>query len=370
MTITARDEAGRLYGKRLLVEISHAIERFAMAGPPGEPLVVIAMFQKWSYFEREVEVYRRIADSGALTIVGLAEDLPPRLPPGVRHALVDAQDPLAREWSVTVLGPHGGATLVARDLERVGSGAPTLEAGRQFRGRWSFRREDAYRQVLRLRSQLRLPHETVAAIDRVLGDVVAVPEPLAQDQWDAPLRFLTERVDQAERLRLTAEERLADALEEGHDRDPRTGLHTVGFLDRWTRGLGEGTLPIGLVLLRVFGVSDLRARHGLRAELAALHGVADCVADMLGEVDKVVRLGRDDFLAVLPSWAPADVDRFGAEACVRVNRLSDHYPFVHLPGVAAATVTRRRPLPVDQLAREVTGATRGNVPVPVSVDGR
>ncbi|MCW0212256.1 MAG: sensor protein [Pseudonocardia sp.] len=353
MTITARDDSPRLHGKRLLVELSHAIERFALAGPPGEPLVVIAMFQKLSYFLREVEVYRAIAASGAVTIVGLAEDLPPTLPPGVRHALVGADDPLAREWSVTVLGPHGGATLAAVDQETVATGAGSLEGGRQFLGQWSFRRDDAYRQVLRLRSQLPLPPDTVAAVDRVLGAVVAVPEPRAQAWWDAPLRFLADRVQTADRARLGAEERLTDVLEEGTDRDPRTGLHTVAFLDRWTRGLGEGTLPIGLCLLRVVGVAEVRTRHGLRAEIAALQGVADSVRDMLGDVDRVVRTGQEDFLAVLPSWSPDDVLRFGEQACHRLGDLARQYPFVKLPGVAAATVTRARPLPIRRLELQV-----------------
>ena len=35
-----------VFGKRILVEISHTIERFALAAPPDEPLVVVAMFQK------------------------------------------------------------------------------------------------------------------------------------------------------------------------------------------------------------------------------------------------------------------------------------------------------------------------------------
>jgi GGDEF domain-containing protein len=360
VTLTGRD----LFGKRLLVEISHAIEQFALAGPPAEPLVVVALFQKWSYFEREIEMYREIAATGAVTIVGLAEDLPPRLPPGVRHALIGREDPLAREWSVTVLGPSGGATLVATDLEKVGAGAVSLEAGRQFRGNWSFRRDDAYRQLLRLRSQLPLTDENRAAIDEVLGEVVAVPEPEAQGWWDAPLRFLTDRMDRADRRRITAEARLADALEQA-DRDPRTGLHTARFLDRWTRGLGEGTLPIGLVLLRVLGVSEVRSRHGLRAELAALHGVAESVGGMLGEVDRVVRMGRDDFLAVLPSWSPDAVAQFGEEACARVGELSQRYPFVDLPGVAATTVTRRRPLPIPQLANQVAGAATTRRPVRV-----
>ncbi|GAA4535471.1 DICT sensory domain-containing protein [Pseudonocardia xishanensis] len=362
MTLTSGDEG--LYGKRVLVDVSHAIERFALAAPAG-PLVVVAMFQKWSYFEREVEVYRRIAASGAVTVVGLAEDLPPRLPPGIRHALVGADDPLAREWSVTVLGPHGGATLVATDLERVAPGALSLEGGRQFRGRWSYRRDEAYREILRLRSTLPLTDDGRAAIDDVLAAVVAVPEPAVQGWWDAPLRFLTARADEADRRRIRAETRLAEIEAEGRDRDPRTGLHTVSFLDRWTRGLGEGTLPIGLVLLRVLGVSEVRAQHGLRAELAALQGVAHSVGGMLGDVDTVVRMGRDDFLAVLPSWTRADVARFSEEACARVGELAHRYPFVALPGVAAATVTRRRPLPLPQLAHQVAGAARTRQPVRV-----
>ncbi|SDF86495.1 DICT sensory domain-containing protein [Pseudonocardia oroxyli] len=350
-----------IYGKRLLVDVSHAMERFALAAPP--PSVVIAMFQKYSYFEREVEMYRAIAATGAVVVVGLAEDLPPRLPPGVRHALVGADDPLAREWSITVLGPHGGATLVATDLEQVAAGSVSLESGRQFRGRWSYRRDDAYREILRLRSALPMSADTVAAIDDVLAEVVAVPEPQAQGRWDAPLRFLTDRADRADRRRIAAEAQLT-ALRES-DRDPRTGLHTVRFLERWTRGLGEGTLPIGLVLLRVLGVSQVRAQHGLRAELAALQGVASSVGSMLGDVDTVVRMGRDDFLAVLPSWTRDDVARFGEEACARMGELAHHYPFVELPGVAAATVTRRRPLPIPQLAHQVAGASRTRQPLRV-----
>jgi GGDEF domain-containing protein len=260
-----------------------------------------------------------------------------------------------------VLGPRGGAALVAVDQETVAPGAATLEGGRQFLGQWSFRREDAYRQVLRLRSQLPLTSDAVAAIDRMLGAVVAVPEPGAQPWWDAPLRFMTDRMETADGARLRAEARLADALEEGVERDSRTGLHTVRFLERWTRGLGEGTLPIGLCLLRVPGVGGVRARHGLRAEIAALQGVAGSVQGMLRDVDRVVRTGRDDFLAVLPCWSPDDVVRFGEEACQRLVGLEQQYPFVTLPGLAAATVTRHRPLPIGRLVQQLGGQ------LPVSV---
>lgn len=344
---------GELLGKRVLVELSNAIERFALAARPGDPLLVLAMFQKLSYFERQATMYRDIAGRGAVAVVGLVEDVPPHLPGGVHHTLLRASDDLAREWSVTVLGPRGGATLVAVDQETVDPVANSLEDGRQFRGRWSFRRADAYREALRLRSRLRLPAAITDEVDEVLRAVLAEPEPVHQDWWEVPLRFLASRMDDAVRGRAVAEMELETAIDDSTERDPRTGLYTERFLERWTEGLGEGTLPIGLALLRVFGIAEVRSRFGLRAELAVLQGVTTCVRDMITDVDRVVRMGEDDFLVVLPSWQPDRVLWFCEEVCARVARLHEVFPFVALPGVAAATVTRSRPLPIEQLVRQV-----------------
>lgn len=351
---------GTTFGKRVLVELSHAIERFALAAEPGSPLVVIAMFQRLSYFQRETEVYAEIAANSSVTLVGLVEDFPPQLPAGVRHVLLGEDDPLAREWSVTVLGPDGGATLVAVDQETVDASAHTLEEGRRFRGRWSFLRADAYREVLRLRAQLSLPAATVAAIDEVLHAVLATPEPDHQDRWSVPLHFLADRVDIAVRERAGAQSRLDSAVahtDEIGERDPRTGLHTTKFLSRWTAGLGEG-LPIGLVLLRVPGVEGLRARYGLRAELAALQGVTRIAQEMLTDVDRVVRLAREEFLIVLPSWPQEHVLALCDEVCARIAHLDQQYPFVALPASAAAVVTRERPLPVERLVAQLDGGRR------------
>ncbi|WP_300018747.1 DICT sensory domain-containing protein [Pseudonocardia sp.] len=356
---------GATFGKRVLVELSHAIERFALAADPGSPLVVIAMFQRLSYFQRESEVYRQIAARSTVTLVALVEDFPPQLPPGVRHVLLPEDDELAREWSVTVLGPGGGATLVAVDQETVDEGAHTLEDGRRFVGNWSFRRADAYREVLRMRAQLRLPAETVTAIDEVLHAVLAASEPREQRWWNVPLAFLAERVDVAVRERAGLQARLdastahvaSEHPGDAAERDPRTGLFTAAFLQRWTTGLGAG-LPVGLVLLRVPGVADLRGRYGLRAELAALQGVTRAVAELLDPVDRLVRLGREDFLLVLPSWSEQRVLALCDEVCARVARLDQQFPFVALPAVAAATVTRDRPLPIERLVRQVNGSER------------
>lgn len=340
-----------LFTKRVLAELSHAIEQFALATRPGDPLVVIALFQKSSYFAPESPTYRDIAGRGAVTVIGLVEESPPAPPPGVRHALLGPSEDLAREWSVTVLSPRGGATLVAHDQESVDPGARTLEAGRRFRGRWSFRRADAYGEVLRLRSRLRLPAATVEEIDEVLRAVLAEPEPTHQDWWDVPMRFLADRMDGAVRERARVEGELEAVLDDSAERDARTGLYTEKFLERWTEGLGADTLPVGLALLRVFGIDEVRARFGLRAEIAALQGVTSCVQDLLTDVDRLVRWGREDFLVVLPSWEPDRVSWFCDEVCSRIARLDEVYPFIALPGVAAATVTRSRPLPIDQLLR-------------------
>jgi GGDEF domain-containing protein len=356
---------GDIYGKRALVELSRTIERFAMGAPAGEPLVVMAMFQKHSYFEPAGTTYGHIASRGAVTVVGIAEDTPPAMPAGVHVALLAPSDVLAREWSVTVLGPLGGATLVTTDLETIDPVARSLEDGRTFRGAWSVRRQDAVDQVLRLRSALQLPVPVRDEVDRVLKAVQATAEPAQESWWSTPLQHLVSRVATLDRRHAAAVMELDALRDDGSDRDPRTGLYTERFLDRWTRGLGAGTLPIGLALVRVFGIVEVRSRYGLRAELAALRGVSACVQNLLTPADRVVRLGREDFLVVLPSWEPERVLWFCEEVCTRMAALDQTYPFVSLPGIAAATVTRSRPLPVDELRRqiELSGGSSGPVSV-------
>ncbi len=344
---------GSLMSKRILIEISHAIEQFALAAEPGEPLLVVALFQRASYFARELEVYRRIAGRGAVVLIGLAEDLPPELPAGVRHRLLGPDDPLAREWSVTVLGPHGGATLVAIDQETVAADAATIEQGRQFRGRWSFHRDDAYREAVRLRTQLRLPVEAVAAVDHVLRSVVAEPEPPRQTWWDGPLRFLAARVEQTLRSRDRARAALDAAQASPAERDPRTGLLTPAYLARWTAGLGAGTLPIGLLALRVLDVEAVRERYGVRAEMAALMAVARVLQARTTGSDRLVRVGRGDFLFVLPGRRPDEVVDLARLLSADTARLEEQFPFVALDTALTGTVTRRRPLPIARLLDEL-----------------
>lgn len=340
------------FGKPLLVELSHMIEQFALGVDPAAPTVVIAMFQKLAYFSRETEVYREIAARGAVTVVGLAEETPPELPPGVRHVLIPAADDLEREWSVTVLTPGGGATLVASDLETLDPDAATLERGRSFRAGWSFRREEARTQVLRLRTKLRLDGVTAAGIDTVLDAVALWPEPAQESAWDRSLLFLAERMDDAIRTRAAAAATVA-AMEDGRDRDPHTGFAGPTSLERWLVGSAAGTLPVGLVLLRLPGLAALRPRFGRRGELAVLQGLATALQGLTGVCDRVVALGPEEVLVVLPSAAPDDVLELCHEVCRHAAAIEEGYPYVALPALVAGTVTRARPLPLDRLRRHV-----------------
>ena len=162
------------------------------------------------------------------------------------------------------------------------------------------------------------------------------------------------------RERAAAVAELEAVREDAAERDPRTGLYTGAYLERWTRGLGAGTLPIGLVLLRVFGVGELRGQYGLRAEMAALQGLREGISGLLHPTDRLVRIGREDFLVVLPSWPNergAAPHRRGLRAGQRAR--PGAIPFVALPAVAAATVTRERPLPSwTRLVHEVACVER------------
>ncbi|MCW2995010.1 MAG: diguanylate cyclase, partial [Conexibacter sp.] len=100
--------------KRLLLPMSHHLEHRAMR--IGEGAVILSAFQEARHFTKAtVRRYEALARRSSLVAafgVGLSEE-PVH---GVRGARIEADDPLAGEWSVIVLGPHFAGALVARDL--------------------------------------------------------------------------------------------------------------------------------------------------------------------------------------------------------------------------------------------------------------
>ncbi len=365
---TANGGIEQVLAKEVLVEVSHAIERFALAADPSEPIAVISLFQRASYFRTQQAVYREIAARAAVAVAGATEEITDPDTGPLHQALIGAADPLAREWSVTVLGPRAGATLVAEDLQTVHPEATSLERGRLFRGRWSFRREDADREVRRLRTQLDLPADAASRIDRVLRAVAGTPKPELQDRWDAPLRYLAQRVHEVagRTARAAARERQRTPAEPV--RTP-TGIHDDGVPDagrpaeaddpqtderwrEWTSGLGTG-LPVGVAAFQVTNLTEVRERLGQRADTAVRIAVSRCLQQELAPTDRLARATPQSFVAVLAGCDEARLLDYSRAALARTAELEREYPFTPLQVVAGAILSQRRPLPVGWLEQQL-----------------
>ncbi|WP_222131207.1 DICT sensory domain-containing protein [Pseudonocardia sp. C8] len=345
------DPPSRTVTKPLLIALSGAVEDFALAPSTDRPMTAVAMFQRAGYLAPQLGTWARIADAcGDGAVVAVAGDPPPQLPSGLGCVPLSDGEPAAREWSVTVLTPRSGATVVAHDLEAVDGAARTLERGRLFTARWSFRHGDAHAELLRLRRELgpRLGPRTAAALDDVLARVVPAAGTATDHRHHAATDRLARYVS-VERRRADAALSRLDQLEPGAERDPRSGLPTRAFLDRWLHGSMSGTLPLGLVLLRVHGLGTVNRQHGFRAETAVLHGVARLLGGHTGAAGRAVRIGREEFLLVLPGLDVRTLATAARRLCEAVAGLSSAFPFVPTPCHAVITRTRCRPLPLDSM---------------------
>lgn len=355
----------RTVTKPVLVAVSRAVEEFALAPARDRPMTVVGMFQRAGYLTPQMRVWERIARAcGDGAVVAVAGPAPTGLPGGLTYVPLTEGEPAAREWNVTVLTPRSGATVVGRDLEAVDGAARSLERGRLFHAAWSFRHADAHAELLRLRRELstRLGPPATGAIDEVLARVVPVPGTATDSRHDAAADRLVHHLS-GERRRADSAQSRIDALEPGAEQDPHSGLPTRAFLDRWLRGSVAGTVPLGLVLVRSHGLSAVSRRHGFRAEKAILQGIARLLRSHTTASGRPVRIGREEFLLVLPEL---DVDSLGSSAqhlCEAVTGLASSFPFTPTPCHAVVTRTRARPLPLDAMwtaldeAGDVTGVT-------------
>ncbi|MEJ8281323.1 GGDEF domain-containing protein [Pseudonocardia spirodelae] len=345
----------------MLDALGHAAAEFALAPSRDRPMAVVGMAQRAEYLTPLLDTWSQLAAlCGDGAVVATAGPPPDGLPAGLGHVrLTDGED-AAREWSVTVLTPRSGTTVVAHDLEAVDGAARSLERGRLFRARWSFRHVDAHSELLRLRHQLgpRLGARHTGGLDEVLSRVVPIPGTATDHRYDAAADALARYLSEERRRADTAQHRLDD-LEPGAERDPRSGLRTRAFLDRWLAGSAPGTLPLGLVLLRVHGLGSVTRRHGFRAETSVLRGVARLLEGHTGSAGRPVRVGREEFLLVLPGSDVGSLAVGARRLCESVAGLSAAFPFVPTPCHAVITRTRHRPLPLDAMWAALDGAGAG-----------
>ncbi|GAA4874696.1 DICT sensory domain-containing protein [Actinomycetospora straminea] len=358
--------------KRLLVAVSHAIEKAVVSCPiPSTadgtpPTVVLALFQRLEFFERERVVYERLAEAGAEVVVGFVRGEEHRPPRGVHTVLLDAGEKLADEWTVVAVGPRAGAFLVATDQHAYDAHEHGTEAGRRFSGRWGYAHAQAGAELARLRLALgtRLPDPLLRSIDTLLGEVMASGGEVAGsggtpgEAWaTASLAHMITRMQTAQAGSRALREQLADAhrAADAHrsaDVDSSSGLPTPDFLERWSAPGGSTELPVGLALVDVAGLDE--AFEDPRAEYHAARKVAAALGQPLGPVDAAVRLSRREFLVVVPGASPRHLAGLGDEVAEQLELASDGYPHIPLTATVATIVTHARPLPVEDLRVALT----------------
>ena len=108
--------------KRLLLPMSHHLENRALR--IGEGAVILSAFQDAKHFTARTARRYETLVRGASLVAAFGVGLPEEPLPGVRGANIGADDPLAGEWSVLVIGPHFAGALVAQDLGDTGGREP------------------------------------------------------------------------------------------------------------------------------------------------------------------------------------------------------------------------------------------------------
>lgn len=379
----AESEPGRPQpaSKRLLVTVSHAIEQAVLRSSTPQDMVVVALFQRGSYFARERATYRRIAETGALVVIAHS-DAGCEVPAGVMAVTVADDEPLADEWSVVAVSPSAGGYLVATDQHRIDPTELGWETGRQFSGRWGFSRVQAASELARLRAALgaRLPLDTAAVIDAtVSASLPAGGEQAAGTGSEAfataCLGHLTARLHEASvatrglTARLVDAERAVDAQARAGI-DPSSGLPTGELLARWTSAAagpmaGRTALTLGLALVDLPGLAGApgAAEPSPRDAFHAARRVAACLSQPLGPVDVALRLGAGQFLVVLPGATPDQLTATVEEITDQLREADAITSAVSLAGSIATTRTAFRPLPITDLHRAV------HEPVPITSTG-
>nr|WP_239164363.1 DICT sensory domain-containing protein [Actinoplanes palleronii] len=351
--------------------VSHAVEQSALAATEDGPMVVLALFQRLPYFERERRVYERIARSAAVTVVGMAAAQAPEVPAGVHVVLLDEKEELAREWTVVVLTPRFGAVLVAHDLEEFEAGAATLESGRVFEGRSCFRRDEALHEVLRLRQQLgdRLSPVARSAVDAVVDRVRELPATPGESRADAALRVLGDQVERDHRRLRTTGTRAGAVTSSAAAGD--TDIAGEPGVRRWAGATGvtaSGVLPVAVLAVRLTspsgGPDAQLGRTALRQQQAAI----DLLLARLRPGDRASKVGPADFMVFLPALGHEEAVAFAYGLVADFADAEARSGFLSARVTVAVTVTRRRPLPEEQLRQALEWAVAQNTSV-VTIDG-
>lgn len=338
--------------KRSLAALCAAVESSIASQPSDrgadEPAVVVGLFQRRGYFEQARDRYVRLAASGALCLVAFGGDVDD-LPSGVRGVSLDLTDGLAGEWSLVVMDGTFGASLVARDLGDIDANEDTFEAGRLFSANWAFSATRAAAEARRIVDALgqRLEPSVRGAVLRAVRNC-AEGEPSDVERRMADVtEVLVRRLDVAN-LRNTRLSEQVRVERDNAERDPLTGLHNRRYLDRYLASVVEvAPIQVVAVLVDLDGLKEINDTRGHEVGDAVLAAVAGALREVVRPQDVVVRLGGDEFLAVIPGQSPASGLRVAERMVERVRNLRLPEPHESVEISVSAGVSTAAPNRVD-----------------------
>ncbi len=122
--LATMDSGARTMRKRTLIELSRHLEHLASAAE-SPPIVLFTLQQHGNYRGQTRKNFTALAKRSPLVVafavnaVNAAQELDSAL----RWVDIGADDPMALEWDIVVIGPDTAAALIARELEPPGSAA-------------------------------------------------------------------------------------------------------------------------------------------------------------------------------------------------------------------------------------------------------
>jgi DICT domain-containing protein/GAF domain-containing protein len=142
----------QIYFKASLTALSHAMEDLVLAGD-DRPLV-IANFQQERFYRQETQRYHRIAQrTDQVYVLAAPETDFATVPTTYATIALNAEDELAQEWHLVIVGKRYSACLVCREYAAPVA-AIALDTARQFRGFWSFDPELSRQAAIALLRQI------------------------------------------------------------------------------------------------------------------------------------------------------------------------------------------------------------------------
>lgn len=171
------EEHANIHTVGLMNTISHAIENIVVQH--GLQVDFYAGFQRFSFFLRQAERYKKLAQAARRVYVwGVADVTPPQID-GVVYVPIEPDHELAREWFVVVDSPEFFTALMTHEAT-FGQAIP--KAARRFRGVWTYDADIIARAHLLLSQDLGLRYRPVIQRDYTTQNrfLVQISNELAQ----------------------------------------------------------------------------------------------------------------------------------------------------------------------------------------------